>query len=104
MKRRTFSKEKKLAILKEAEERGVTETLDKHGIYPATYYAWKRKMTTMGEVGLAHGMTKARLKEIGRLEKENSKLKEIMAEKDLTIKMQQDLIKKNRPLWVKSKR
>jgi putative transposase len=55
----------------------------------------------MGEAGFRHGMTKERLKEIRRLEKENAALKELMAEKDLKIKLQQEYIKKNRPLWEK---
>jgi putative transposase len=35
--KRKFSKEEKLQILREAEEKGVKATLEKHGIYPATY-------------------------------------------------------------------
>ena len=101
MKRRTFSKEQKLAILEEAEKSGVKVTLEKHGIYPATYYQWKEKYAEMGEAGFRYGMTKERLKEIRRLEKENAALKELMAEKDLKIKLQQEYIKKNRPLWEK---
>ena len=95
MKKRTFSKEKKLQVLQEVEESGdVKRTLDKLGIYPATYYSWKRKYAQMGEQGFRHGMTKERLKEIRRLEKENGMLKELMAEKDLKIKMQSEIIKK----------
>ena len=48
----------------------------------------------MGEQGFRHGMTKERLREIRRLEKENSILKELMAEKDLKIRIQADIIKK----------
>lgn len=94
MERRKFSREDKLKILKEARESGVMETLNKHGVYPATYYSWKRKFEEMGEKGLQHSMTKERLQEIRRLEKEIAAYKELVAEKDLTIKMQQELIKK----------
>jgi putative transposase len=94
MERRKFSREEKLKILKEARENGVKSTLSKHGLYQATYYYWKKKYDSMGEEGLQHSMTKERLQEIRRLEKENASLKEIMAEKDLVIKMQQELIKK----------
>lgn len=97
MERRKFSREDKLKILKEARENGVKVTLNKHGIYQATYYYWKRKYDEMGEQGLQHSMTKERLKEIRRLEKENATLKEIMVEKDLTIKMQKELLKKMYP-------
>jgi putative transposase len=102
MKRRTFSKEKKLSVLKEVKQSGdLKGTLDKHGIYPSTFYSWQKKYTQMGEQGFRHGMTKDRLREIRRLEKENSILKELMAEKDLKIRMQADIIKKNRPRWEK---
>jgi len=46
MEKRTFTKEEKLHLLKEASEQGVTATLEKHGIYPATFYSWKKKYDT----------------------------------------------------------
>ena len=104
VKRRTFSKQDKLKILKEVQEHGVKITLDKHGIYPATYYSWRRKYEEMGDAGFRHGMTKERLKEIRRLEKENGNLKELVAEKELVIKMLEEAqIKKFGP-WVRAKR
>jgi putative transposase len=50
--RKKYSKEEKLRIVQEAEEQGVKATLDKYGIYPATYCDWKRKVEAMGEKGL----------------------------------------------------
>ncbi len=47
MEKRTFTKEQKLEILKEATAHGVTATLEKHGIYPATYYSWRKKFDTI---------------------------------------------------------
>ena len=41
-KRRTFSKAEKISILKEASTKGAVLTMEKHGIYPATFYAWKK--------------------------------------------------------------
>lgn len=97
MKKRTFSKEDKLRILKEAEEHGVNATLDKHSIYPATYYSWRKKYKTMGEAGLRHGMTTKHLKEIKRLEKENELLKKLLAEKELEGHLKMELLKKKYP-------
>ena len=94
MKKRTFTKEEKLRILKEASEQGVTTTLEKHGIYPATFYSWKNKFETMGEAGFRHGMTPAHLKEIKRLEKENLLLKKLLAEKDLEGHLKDEALKK----------
>lgn len=48
----------------------------------------------MGEVGLDHGMTKEHLKRIRELEKENSQLKEIVAEKELEGRLKDELLKK----------
>ncbi len=94
MEKRTFTKEEKLHLLKEASEQGVTATLEKHGIYPATFYSWKKKYDTMGEAGFRHGMTPAHLKEIKRLEKENKTLKELLAEKDLEMRLKDEALKK----------
>lgn len=92
--KRTFTKEEKLAILKEASEQGVKSTLSKHSIYPATYYSWRKKFKQMGEVGLAHGMSPPHLKRIRALEKENQQLKQIVAEKELVVRMHEEIKKK----------
>ena len=93
-KRRTFSKETKLSILQEAKENGVNVTLLKHGLYPVTYYSWKKKFEKMGEEGFSHGMTPEHLKEIKRLEKENELLKKLLAEKELEGHLKSELLKK----------
>ncbi len=103
MSKRKFSKEQKLQILKEASENGVNTTLEKHGIYPATYYLWKKKYETMGEAGFRHGMTPAHLKEIKRLEKENATLKQLLAEKELEGHLKDEMLKK-KYAWARKKK
>lgn len=93
-KKRTFTKEEKLNILREASENGVTITIEKHGIYPVTFYSWRKKFQEMGEEGLRHGATLAQIKRIRELEKENQKLKEIVAEKELEGRLKDELLKK----------
>ena len=100
--KRTFTKEEKLQVLKEAEEKGVKCTLEKHGIYPATYYSWKNKYEEMGELGFRHGMTPAHIKEIKRLEKENSLLKKLLAEKEIEGHLKDEMIKK-KYAWARKK-
>lgn len=95
--KRTFSKEEKMSILNEAKEKGVNVTLEKHGLYPATFYSWKTKYEQMGEDGFKHGMTRQHLKELKRLEKENAMLKKIVAEKELEVQLQHELVKKKYP-------
>jgi len=62
--RKRYSTEEKIKIVKEASTNGVRFTLEKYGIFPATYYSWKRKFVQMGEQVFAHGMTKKRLARI----------------------------------------
>ncbi|MEG4230485.1 transposase [Microcoleus sp. N9_B1] len=94
MEKRKFTTEEKLNIIKEASEQGVKQTLEKHSVFPASYYAWKKKMETMGEEGFAHGMTPDQLKRIRELEKENKLLKEILIQKELEGKLKDELLKK----------
>lgn len=95
--RKKFSIEEKLKIIQEVKEQGVKTTLDKYRVYPATYYEWKRKLEAMGEKGLEWGMTPEHLKEIKRLEKENFRLKQIVADQQLQSEMNDELLKKKYP-------
>lgn len=103
MQKRKFTKQDKLTILQESKVQGVKATLDKHALYPATFYSWKHKYESMGEQGLSHGMTPAHLKEIRRLEKENTMLKQIIAEKELEGRLKDELLKKKYALSKKRK-
>lgn|SRR5665647_882073 len=94
MEKRTFTKEEKLKIIKEASEQGVKATLEKYNIFPASYYSWKKKFQTMGEEGFAHGITPEQIKRIRELEKENRVLKEIVIQKELEGKLKDELLKK----------
>ncbi len=49
-KKRNWSKEEKLALLKEVDQEGLQLTLRKHGIYPSTYYSWRKKYQELGEL------------------------------------------------------
>ena len=51
MKKRSFDKEEKLEILEKGKKNRIQPTLNKYGIYPATYYSWKKKFESMGEGG-----------------------------------------------------
>lgn len=94
MNKRTFTIEEKLRIIAEAKEKGVTATIEKYGIYAASYYSWKKKLNLMGEEGLQHGMTPEHQKRIRQLEKENALLKQLLAEKELEGKLKSELLKK----------
>lgn len=92
-----FTKEEKLAILKEARESTVKATLQKYALYPATYYYWKSKYADQGADGLDHSSAKEKLKKLKDLEKENRKLKELLAQEKLENALKDDLLKKKYP-------
>ena len=92
-----WTTEQKLEILKQASLNGVRETLEKYGIYPTTFYTWKKKFEQMGEEGFSHGMTKQRLAKIKELEQEVDCLKQLLAEKELESKLKDELLKKKYP-------
>lgn len=94
MEKRKFTKEEKLAIIKEVSEHGLKATLEKHSLYPASYYTWKRKFDTMGEEGFVHGINPSQIKRIRELEKENRLLKELIVDKELEGKLKDELLKK----------
>lgn len=103
MNKRTFTKEEKLQIIREASEQGVKVILEKYDIYPATYYSWRNKLEEMGEIGLQHGMNPKHIKRIRELEKENTALKQLLAEKELEGKLKSELLKKKYALERKKK-
>lgn len=92
-----WSVDQKIKIVKEASTKGVRETLEKYSVYPATFYAWKKKYAEMGEEGFAHGMTKERLARIKELEQEVDCLKQLLAEKEIESKLKDELLKKKYP-------
>jgi putative transposase len=84
VKKKRFSEEQIIAVLKEAEAGAkVLELCRKHGISDATFYNWKAKYA---------GMTVAELRRLRELEAENAKLKRIVADQVLDISALKDLV------------
>jgi putative transposase len=92
-----FSKEEKLAILKECSVNGVKITLEKYELYPATYYYWKRQLDFKGEEGLDHSKHRNLEAEVKILTKANETLKILLAEKELESRLKDELLKKKYP-------
>ncbi len=103
MKKRRWSKEEKLQILKEAQENGKEVTLRKYKVYPSTYYTWKKRYTLEGASAFEDAARKKKNQQyICRLEDENALLKQLLAEKELEIALRDELIKKKYP-WARKK-
>jgi putative transposase len=86
MKRKQFSEEQIIGILKEAEAGAVvTDLCRKHGLSSATYYAWKAKFG---------GLEVSDARRLRALEDENAKLKRLLAEAIMDNAGLKDLLSK----------
>lgn len=92
-----FTTAEKTAIVKEAEEKGIAPTLDKYGVYRSTFDYWRKKYLVYGPEGLSGNRQKDLSKLNQQLEKENLKLKLIIAEKELELRLKDEQLKKKYP-------
>lgn len=86
MKKR-FSEEQIVQILREGQAGGksVEQICRDHGISAATYYLWKRKYGSLHEPDV---------KRLRELEKENARLKKMVADRDLEIDVMKEFLEK----------
>lgn len=86
MKKR-FSEEQIVSILREGETGGKTieQICRDHGLSQPTYYVWKRKYASMHEPDV---------KRLRELEKENGRLKRLLAERSLEIDVMKEFLEK----------
>ena len=88
MTKNRFTEEQVVAILQEAEqgEKNVTDICIERGITKNTFYAWKHKYG---------GMNVEETKRLRELERENARLKRLLAERDLEVDAMKELVSKN---------
>jgi putative transposase len=88
MKRKRFSDEQIIRILKEAEreDKTVAQVCREHGVSENSYYRWRRKFG---------GLSVPELRRLRELEQENARLKRMMAERDLEIDAMKEVLSKN---------
>lgn len=97
LKRKT--KEEKEKLLIEVQRIGVVAGCRRYSIDPTTYYNWLERYQAHGINGLEDRRSQNQDGMIRKLEKENKILKELLAEKELEIKMQAELLKKKMEQW-----
>ncbi len=87
MKRKRFSEEKIIGVLKEHEAGAkVDDICRRHGISSATFYTWRKKYG---------GMDASEAKRLRELESENAKFKRIVADQMLDMTAMKELLAKN---------
>ena len=87
------STDEKIGIIKEGAEHGWVETARKHDISYPTLQSWRLRFESGGETALS---SKPNISsgELKKLMRENQKLKELVAEKELEIRIKDELLKK----------
>jgi putative transposase len=82
-----FSEDQILGILREGEkrERSIQEVCRSHGISEVTYYRWRRRFQQM-EV--------PQIRRLRQLEKENTRLKHLLATRDLEVDALKELLQR----------
>jgi len=87
MKRRRFSEEQVVQILRELEGgKSVEEICREYNVARSTVYLWRKKYG---------GLDKPLLKKLKQLEKENARLKKIVAQQVLDLDSLKDLLGKD---------
>lgn len=96
-KRRSFTKEQKMQILREAETEGMLATCRKHEIAQSLFYRWKHAFEQKGIDGL-QGQYYRVDPELRALQEENEKLKKIIGKQALELEVKNELLKKTEQL------
>ena len=82
MKKSRFSEDQMVTILREADRTTVAEAAKKHKVSDATIYAWRKHFGQMEA---------ADVKRLKALELENSRLKKLLAERDLDLEILKEI-------------
>ena len=95
--RKSWSSSKKLEILNYAKKHGIAKTVREFEVSNASIYNWQARYDKDGQAGLERtSKASPELEELRKLRRENRQLKELVAEKELLLRIKEELLKKSK--------
>ena len=95
--RKRWSAQEKLEIYNHYKVHGAAVTSREYEVSVGSIYRWKEAYETKGESGLSgKANNKADRLAFKKLKRENDELKKIIAEKELRLRIQAEMLKKSR--------
>jgi len=82
MKKGNFSDEQIVSVLRDAEATTAVAAARKHGVSEQSIYRWRNKYA---------GMEVSDVRELKRLRDENTRLKKLLAERDLEVEVMKEI-------------